>query len=130
CKSVQDSNSVAGSMALQGMAVAMRLRETWGSIRLNETHPKVLYHALTHPRQKYEYGPAMIQWLLDQFQGTLSLKKPISNEHEWDALLSAWATWKGITGVWQTDLMVSVPTAERLLFPTGQVSYFWPEEIQ
>ncbi len=33
-------------MAVGGMALALRLRERWPSILLNETHPKVLIPAL------------------------------------------------------------------------------------
>lgn len=128
--SILDSNSIYGSMAVQGMAVAMKLRQKWPGLHLNETHPKVLYYALSRPRQKYAYGRGMVDWLLQQFQSGLQLRKPIDNEHEWDALMSAWATWKGLSRAWQADLMDSVPSAERLLYPVGPVSFYWPEEVR
>jgi hypothetical protein len=59
--SVFSSNSAAGSMAVQGIALAHRLRGIWQSVTLNETHPKVLYFALTG--RKYLYGQDMVNWL-------------------------------------------------------------------
>ena len=89
--SIFASNSASGSMAVQGMAMALRLRQLWPDIRLNETHPKVLHFALT--QRKYSFGPEMVNWLLNQF--TPPLQVTIRNDHQWDALLSAWATWSG-----------------------------------
>ena len=44
--SVMALNSLFGAMAIGGMALALRLRQVWPEIVLNETHPKVLMHAL------------------------------------------------------------------------------------
>jgi Protein of unknown function (DUF429) len=44
--SIMSPNALSGSMGVGGMALALRLREKWPAIRLNETHPKVLMHAL------------------------------------------------------------------------------------
>ena len=117
--SVFCSNSAAGSMAVQGMAIAMRLRALWPDIHLNETHPKVLYFSLTG--QQYDFGQAMAHWLLNQFAPPINLG--IANEHEWDALISAWATWQGLSAHWNTDLMNGV---QNLLLPAGAVTYYWP----
>ena len=40
--SIVAPNSLYGSMAIQGMAMAIRLRKNWPDIKLNETHPKVI----------------------------------------------------------------------------------------
>lgn len=117
--SVFASNSAAGSMAVQGMAMAMRLRTLWPDMHLNEAHPKVVYHALTN--LPYQFGGQMVSWLVSQVNATNP--PAITNEHEWDALISAWATLSGVDGKWSTDLMVSSPG---LLQPAGPVSYFWP----
>ena len=117
--SVFSSNSASGSMAVQGMAMAMRVREIWPEIRLNETHPKVQYFALSGNR--YSYGQKMIEWLCGQFDPAVDAA--ITNDHEWDAVISAWATWMGLTGQWTTDLMVG---AGDLLLPSGEVTYYWP----
>ena len=62
----------------------------------------------------------MIRWLCGQ-DGSFRDWKP-TNEHEWDALISAWATCQGVTGNWITDLMPQDATA---LFPAGPATYFW-----
>jgi len=48
--SVLSPNGLYGSMGIGGMALALRLREQWPKILLNETHPKVLAFALRHER--------------------------------------------------------------------------------
>lgn len=117
--SIFSSNSAAGSMAIQGMAMALRLKQVWPKIRLNETHPKVLYHALAH--QPYAFAHPMVNWLVNSTN--VANPPAIANEHEWDALLSAWATCQGLRGSWTTDLMSGV---QHLLLPAGPVTYFWP----
>jgi hypothetical protein len=118
--SVLSSNSAYGSMAVQGMALAIRMQERWPEIHLNETHPKVLYHALT--RQKYApFRKTMVAWLKTQFSPSFDVE--IKNDHEWDALISAWATWRGLTGQWKTDLMDGV---DDLIRPAGLATYYWP----
>ncbi len=120
--SIFASNSAYGSMAVQGMAMALRLRHKWENIRLNETHPKVLYYALS--RQIYSFGKPMTEWLLNLFGSYM--KVTISDEHQWDALLSAWATWMELNGRWNNDLMANENNGP-LLFPAGVVTYYWPE---
>jgi hypothetical protein len=106
-------------MAVQGMAMALRLRRLWPEILLNETHPKVLYHALSG--QNYVFGDHMRRWLLNRFEPPVGVT--IHNEHEWDALFSAWITWQGMKRVFETDLMTQGD--DRLLLPAGNVSYYW-----
>lgn len=118
--SVFSSNSAAGSMAIQGMAMAMRLRALWPEVRLNETHPKILYFALTS--LPYVFGQGMITWLGGHVNAATGVA--ITNDHEWDALISAWATVQGMTGGFSRDRLTGVPD---LLFPVGQVNYFWPQ---
>lgn len=121
--SVVPTNAARGAMVVQGMAAALELKKIWNAIRLNETHPKVLYYALA--KKRYEYGPKMTEWLLSVVRPLRPVS--VSNEHEWDALLSAWATLQGITGAWTEDLMLN---AQALLFPAGPVNYFWPQQLQ
>lgn len=114
--SVFSSNSASGSMAVQGMALALKLRQVWPHIILNETHPKVLYYALSG--KKYKSGQGILDWLCERVD---LAGKRIQNEHEWDAVLSAWATAVAFAeeSGWQ-DLM-DLP--DDLLFPAGQVTY-------
>lgn len=121
--SVFASNSAAGSMAVQGMAMAIRLRELWPGIVLNETHPKVLYYALSD--NVYAYGPQMDAWLAQRVR--MPVNRTPANDHEWDAAFSIWATFMGPnpnTG-WQ-DLMVQ---PDQRLLPAGQVQYYWPQVL-
>jgi hypothetical protein len=107
-------------MAVQGMAMAVCLRKRWPEIALNETHPKVLYYALA--QQRYAWGEGMVTWLRNAVRCTSG--PDIANEHEWDALISAWATRCGISRVWSHDLKTH---SQEALEPAGPVTYWWPE---
>lgn len=122
--SVFSSNSAYGAMAVQGMAIAVRLRERWPKIHLNETHPKVLYHAQTGGLYLRDDIEPMVVWLKSQFAAPSPTR--VDNEHQWDALISAWATEEGLSGRWSSDLVSGVPN---LIFPAGQVTYFWPDPL-
>ncbi|MEW6776429.1 MAG: hypothetical protein AB1405_09055 [Bdellovibrionota bacterium] len=123
-RSVLSSNSAAGAMGIQDMAMALQLKQIWPDIKLNETHPKVLYYAIAG--KPYKFGEPLAQWLSKQIGVTgLNIKKKIKNEHEWDALISAWATRQGLDGKWNKDLMKS-NGSQTLLFPAGPATYFWP----
>jgi len=119
-RSVFASNSAFGSMAVQGMATAIRTREMWPEIALNETHPKVLYKALSG--QKYKWGKDMNDWLLEKIgeaNGPM-----ISNDHEFDAPISAWAAMQVDTQQWTNNLL---HLSENTVQPAGPVSYYWPD---
>jgi hypothetical protein len=118
-KSVVAPNSLYGAMAIQGMAMAISLHRRWPDIALNESHPKVLYHALC--RKKYRWDPEMIMWLDRETQCSTA---KIANEHEWDALISAWATRKGLLREWTNDLR---SLSSNAIEPAGSVTYWWPE---
>jgi hypothetical protein len=120
--SVLSSNSAHGSMAVQGMALAMRLRELYPCIALTETHPKVLHLALRKTR--YDWGLDANTWLLTNI-GCGPECQP-ANEHEWDALISAWASYQGITGRWTRNLAA---LSMNPLRPAGPVDYWWPDRI-
>ena len=45
--SVVSPNGLFGSMGLNGMAIAIECRRHWPKLFITETHPKVLYYALT-----------------------------------------------------------------------------------
>jgi hypothetical protein len=67
-KSVISPNSLYGAMAIGGMALALRLREAWPEIILNETHPKVLLHARWRERYDPETLSATIQRFADRVE--------------------------------------------------------------
>jgi predicted nuclease with RNAse H fold len=121
--SVMASNSTFGSMAIQGMAMAVRLRDRSDQVILNETHPKVLYYALS--RQKYSFpGPnnQMVDWLkktaaINEMPNSLT-------EHAWDAAISAWITYQGYKTGFSSDLMSKTNNP---ILPAGKVHYHWPD---
>lgn len=117
--SVLCSNTAAGSMSVQGMSLAILCRKHWPEIALIETHPKVLYFALT--KRKHEWSSNMIKWLLKRMNCT---SVEIADDHCWDAAISAWAAMMGHTGSWKHDLraLSSAP-----IEPAGQCAYWWPE---
>ena len=125
--SVFSSNSAYGAMAVQGMAIALRLRERWPDVILNETHPKVLYHALTSNNYMRDDVPTMTSWLQKKFSPEITCT--INNEHECEAFISTWATWQGLSGNWTADLVPDLGGTQ-LLFPVGRVSYYWPHEVR
>ena len=125
--SVQSSNSAAGSMAVQGVALAIRLRDEWPDIMITETHPKVLWRHVTGEKypQWNEGGDAHFRRLISAIGLDGSNLK---NDHEFDAAISAWAASESVNGVWTRDL-VDIRGQHQVnpsIFPAGQVSYFWP----
>jgi hypothetical protein len=124
-RSVMAPNSLYGAMAIGGMALAFRLRAKWPELELNETHPKVLLHALGGPRyeqKRQETVDAAIQWFVSRAH---CIQGKLQGEHELDAALSAWATREGVVEGWPDIVGNSVD----LLFPVGTVRYLWPEAI-
>lgn len=119
--SVLSPNGLYGSMAIGGMALAIRLRQQWPNLVLNETHPKVLFSALSGSRYRKDALPAAIEW----FATYAKLESDSAlNDHEFDALMSAWVTHAGLQGNW-CDLVQSDGS---LIFPAGPVKYLWPPQ--
>lgn len=121
--SILSPNGLFGSMAIGGMALAMRLREHWPDLILNESHPKVLFYALAGQRYRPNEIDAAIRWFLAH-SGLDS--NQVRNEHELDALISAWATRFGMSQGW-SDL---VGEDRSLIFPAGRVQYLWPNRSE
>ena len=111
-------NGLYGSMAIGGAALALELRGKWPRIALNETHPKVLYRALTGDAYDRDHqataGRLGKSW-------SLNLSK-VKNENEIDAVISAWATRQGLNCGW-TDLLSA---NDSLVLPIPGVTYLWP----
>lgn len=112
-------NSLYGAMVIGGMGLALRVRDRWPSALLNETHPKILYHAFAGERYREDTLPAAMEWLFQR--GDLFGNRPC-NEHEYDALLSAWATRTGMQEQWP-NLFVAWPAC---IQPVPGVRYLWP----
>jgi len=118
--SVISANALYGAMAIGGVGLALELRQTWSTIRLNETHPKVLYRELRGTRYTPMDWRAAADWFVQYSK--LDLVDAIDDDHQLDALLSAWATREGYARGWQ-DL--AGPEADHI-YPAGAVSYLWP----
>jgi predicted nuclease with RNAse H fold len=117
---VQSVNSLRGAVVVQGVLLAMRLRERSPNVPISETHPKAL---LKH----FKLSAAVSESKIAQ---TFRLKKQKLkewNEDRRDALLSAVAAREGALGNWP-DL--SVDRGYRELDPKtlwfGPVNYWWP----
>ena len=122
--SVKAPNGLRGSMALNGMAVIQALRDRWPNLIVSETHPKVLYYALTGNL----YRTVSLAERISQIGRWLDLVDvKINSDDEWDAAVSAYAALQGITKAWAIDLHKLPSTAdESIIMPGGKVSYFWP----
>jgi len=125
--SIASANSLFGSMGLNGMSVLISLRKKLPNLLISETHPKVLYYALS--QQKYDYKdnhPSMDAYLSALFDEIVDT----NNDHEWDAAISVYAVMKGFVDQWHIDLH-QLPTRndESIIMPCGETKYWWPEEL-
>jgi len=105
------------------MAMALRLHDRFDRITLNETHPKVLYYALSG--QQYSFpGPndQIVHWL--QKAASITAMPNSLTEHAWDAAISAWITYQGYKTGFSPDLMSK---ANNPILPAGNIHYYWPE---
>ena len=122
--SVVPPNALRGSMALNGMAIIALVRKLNIDLFITETHPKVMFWALTRQRYDYVNLRKSMDKLLMEFLG---IHIETANDNELDAALSAYAAFKSITGAWTKDLhKLSTIEDERLVFPCGQTCFFWP----
>ena len=115
---VQTINSLRGAALVQGVMLAIRLREKYPSLPVTEAHPKALLKALNLDPQNWS-----------EIAKKFDLKALERNdENERDAVLAAVAAREGSEGKWPKDL-----TRERLpseqdpgAVPWGPVHYWWP----
>jgi hypothetical protein len=125
---VATPNYLSGAMSINGMSVLIEVAKNLRGIILSETHPKVLYYALT--QKKYYYAndsDKMNIFLSDK----LDLKITTKNDHEWDAAISAYALFMGVTGAWKFDLhKLDIRANERIVKPCGKTYYYWPVELK
>lgn len=123
--SIVSPNGLYGSMALNGMMVLHEIRKSNPLIQVTETHPKVLYWALTQNRYSYSEQCK----LMDEFLGkTLNCTIETKDDHQWDAAISAVAALRGISGEWSHDLFHEKNSdVGRLIFPVGETKYWWPK---
>lgn len=128
--SIQAPNALRGAMPINGAAVVRVLGERIPQLRVTETHPKVLYYALTN--QPYDY-PGENNAMIQQLQEWVGIElNEIDSDHEWDALISAYVARQWETGQWTFDLhqLPSLPTEHLIPIYNNQSHYIWPKAIQ
>jgi hypothetical protein len=112
---VQSVNRLRGAAVVQGILLAMKLREQYPSVRITEAHPKALIKAIKMTGS-------------DVFKLHFELSGQLSSEHERDALVAAVAAREGFSNRWDVDLSLKLSQSEldpkNLWF--GAVNYWWP----
>jgi len=122
-KSIVSPNGMYGSMGINGMSVLHELRKANGDVYVTETHPKVLCYELFKQKHNYTGNGQMDDWLA----GKLKVEINTSNDHEWDAAISALAALRGLQGAWNTDLhKLPANGTGRFVHPCGKTHYVWP----
>jgi hypothetical protein len=127
-RSIQSQNSAAGSMAIQGMALAILARRAWPSLVLNEVHPKVLYNELwknPYPRSRSQGDKEKRISCVRELKYSL-LDGDMTCEDEFDAALCCYATQAGLNNKWP-DLLSTLPETSDMIFPQPNVLYLWPK---
>ena len=125
--SVIASNSLSGSMSVNGMAVLFAVRQAFPRIFVTETHPKVLYYARS--KRLYDYKvpnkSVMDKHLSESLDG---VDVAPEDDHQWDAAISILPVVRGLDGKWQNDLhAMATNDDERLVRPCSGTAYMWPE---
>jgi len=93
---------------------------------LSETHPKVLYYALKGKKYNYTTNHEEMDSFLSSKLENLNINT--LNDHEWDAAISAYALFMGMTGRWTNDLHKQPLTQDcRIIKPCGATFYYWPD---
>lgn len=124
-KSVTPPNSLFGSMALNGMSVLLTLKGLNPKLLISEAHPKVLFYALTGIKHNYADDNVKMDSLISNLIG---LDISTANDHEWDALISAYSMFKGLSGDWTLDLHGrEYDTSPTSVQPVGKTYFYWPE---
>ena len=112
---VQSVNSLRGAVVVQGILLAMKLREKYPNVRVTEAHPKAVRKALKIVEN-------------ETLKRRFELFGEISSEDERDALIAAVAAREGFSGRWESDLALNLSQLE--LDPKnlwyGRVNYWWP----
>ncbi|MDO8717239.1 MAG: DUF429 domain-containing protein, partial [Dehalococcoidales bacterium] len=123
-KSVINPNYLSGAMTLNGMAFLISLRTVTPETFVTETHPKVLFWRLVGKKYNYALQKVLMNSKLTELLG---ITVAATNEHEWDAALSAFATLEGLTKRWGRDLHLLPLKDEHLISPSGITHFCWPD---
>ena len=123
--SITSPNSLYGSMCINGMSVLISMRKNNPNLIITETHPKVLYYALTNNPYDYKNNQTSMDSFLSK---ELKTQINTNDDHQWDAAISVYAAVNGVLGRWKRDLHQLAPlNNEKLILPCGDTNYWWPE---
>lgn len=127
--SVTASNSLYGAMPINGAVVMRALDDCIKHLSITETHPKVLYFALTGNVYNYEQQSADMTRNLAEWIGIGGIT--VESEHAWDALISAYAARQWHTNSWTDDLHRLPRSDNEELYPVygNAAHYVWPKPI-
>jgi hypothetical protein len=117
---VQTANSLRGAVLVQGVTLAIRLRERFRSLPITEAHPKALLRALNLPNS----------WLkLAERFGLEGDSPEPATEHERDALLAAIAAREGFLKRWPRNLASDrfPPEQDPANVLASPIVYWWPD---
>lgn len=121
--SIVNPNFLCGSMCVNGMGILQLLRRKSSELPVTEVHPKVLYYELFNAIYDWKASRQVMVQMLMSHLGSVPLS--LSSDHEFDALLSAWACANGVLGRWKNDLH-ALPPVGTIVQPVGPTNYFWP----
>ena len=146
--SIMAPSGLMGSMALNGMFVLTKLRESHPDLYVTETHPKVLYWAMTSQKYMAQPSKEVRKWAGQEWSAWLDHKtrrwlrplgldeRPPSNPHELDALISAYAAFMGRSRAWRWNLR-SARDCQQVVASLGQPTegeetgeHDWAEDSQ
>jgi uncharacterized protein DUF429 len=129
CASITAPNSLYGAMPINGIAVTLALANAFTNLRITETHPKVLYYALT--RSPYDFRAERVQMVDHLFNHVAVDRCAVADDHAWDALASAFAARQWNKGIWWHDLhRLPCNQGERLIpAHRSEAHYAWPEAV-
>jgi hypothetical protein len=127
--SITAPNSLYGAMPINGIAVALSLANDFTNLRITETHPKVLYYALT--RSAYDFGLESVQMVENLLNRVAVACCAVTDDHAWDALASAFAAREWDKGRWSHDLHRLPSNQGERLIPAhaSEAHYVWPEAV-
>jgi predicted nuclease with RNAse H fold len=122
---VQPMNSLRGAALVQGVMLAVRLRQRQSHLSITEAHPKALLKALW--RKASKAGPTWVE-VAERFGLQGAVLNDTGGDHERDAVLAAVVAREGSRGVWLRDLAGGRLPCEQdpASLAWGPVNYWWP----
>ncbi len=129
-KSIAACNSLYSAMTVQGITLATYIRKTWPDVTITETHPKLLWYELNDREYPRKQNVENVLGELNEHMRQLEIVcNELRNDHEYDALLSAWAAGKGITDNWED--IVGFKAEQQInenVYPIDRAKYYWPRK--